>query len=144
MEAEYPQINPLLLCPRRRKREEDEGGLELLLSMDLDEEETRPEQQAPPRVPVRLPPSRASCLLGFLGEFLAGWSSWRDGYGKGRAILVAEFLAVGWVGQIEDSRLGSGGGWALSGFFAWGVSDAFLDGKGTAMVRWFLGIGALC
>ncbi|KAE8796375.1 Tether containing UBX domain for GLUT4 [Hordeum vulgare] len=54
MEAEYPQINPLLLCSRRRKREEDEGGLELLLSMDLDEEETRPEQQAPPRVPEKL------------------------------------------------------------------------------------------
>ncbi|XP_048558020.1 plant UBX domain-containing protein 1 [Triticum urartu] len=54
MEAEYPQINPLLLCSRRRKRVEDEGGLELLLSMDLDEEETRPEQQAPPRVPDKL------------------------------------------------------------------------------------------
>ncbi|XP_037486063.1 plant UBX domain-containing protein 1-like [Triticum dicoccoides] len=54
MEAEYPQINPLLLCSRRRKREEDEGGLELLLSMDLDEEETRSEQQAPPRVPDKL------------------------------------------------------------------------------------------
>ncbi|XP_020193253.1 plant UBX domain-containing protein 1 [Aegilops tauschii subsp. strangulata] len=54
MEAEYPQINPLFLCSRRRKREEDEGGLELLLSMDLDEEETRPEQQAPPRVPDKL------------------------------------------------------------------------------------------
>ncbi|KAI4971379.1 hypothetical protein ZWY2020_002293 [Hordeum vulgare] len=37
------QINPLLLCSRRRKREED-----------LDEEETRPEQQAPPRVPDKL------------------------------------------------------------------------------------------
>ncbi|KAM3387740.1 hypothetical protein ACQJBY_010525 [Aegilops geniculata] len=54
MEAEYPQINPLLLCSRRRKRVEDEGGLELLLSMDLDEEETRTEQQAPPRVPDKL------------------------------------------------------------------------------------------
>jgi tether containing UBX domain for GLUT4 len=48
MEAEYPQINPLRLCPRRRKRveEDDQGeGLVLLLSMDLDVAEPRPEPQ---------------------------------------------------------------------------------------------------
>uniref|UniRef100_A0ACD5V6N8 Uncharacterized protein n=1 Tax=Avena sativa TaxID=4498 RepID=A0ACD5V6N8_AVESA len=54
MEAEYTQINPPLpLCPRRRKRE-DEEGLALLLSMDLDTDESRPPQQPAAPLPAKL------------------------------------------------------------------------------------------
>ncbi|KAI5016043.1 hypothetical protein ZWY2020_005775 [Hordeum vulgare] len=58
--------------------------------MDLDEEETRPEQQAPPRVPVRLPPPRPA-ILG------VSWAtSWRrDGRAKRANRLLPKQSSAG-------------------------------------------------
>ncbi|CAM0904113.1 unnamed protein product [Alopecurus aequalis] len=74
MEAEYPQINPLRLCPRRRKREDEEegGGLARLLSMDLDTDESRPEQQAAAAASV---PNKLKAVAQELGHEIRIFSS---------------------------------------------------------------------
>ncbi|KAM0926186.1 hypothetical protein ACQ4PT_003710 [Festuca glaucescens] len=74
MEAEYTQINPLRLCPRRRKREDEGegGGLALLLSMDLDAPESRLPQQAPAPFQV---PSKLKAVAQELGHEVRIFSS---------------------------------------------------------------------